>query len=166
MDNNLSPRPSKSQRKREMLAMQEIGETLVKLAESELAQIPLETTLKDAICEARKITDHEGKRRQLQYIGKLMRHVELAPIEEALEKIQSKNQSGKAAFHLIERWRERLIKEKDVALNEFVEKFPDADRQQLRQFIRKANEDRVANKNSGAETEMFRYLRELIQNNS
>lgn len=162
MDNNLSQRPSKSQRKREMLAMQELGKTLVELPASELSQIPLEPRLAEAIEAARVITIHEAKRRQLQYIGRLMRDTDLAPIEEALDKIHRKNQSSKAAFHQIERWRDRLIVEKDIALQEFLEKFPTSDRQKLRQLIRKSREDRAADKNSGAETELFRYLRDIL----
>jgi ribosome-associated protein len=162
MDNNLSQRPSKSQRKREMLAVQELGKTLVELPASELAQIPLEPRLADAIEAARHITIHEAKRRQLQYIGRLMRDTDLAEIEQALDKIHRKNQSSKAQFHQIERWRDKLITEKDTALQELQEKFPLCDRQKLRQLIRKARDDRETGKNSGAETELFRYLRELI----
>ena len=146
-----------------MLAVQDLGKLLVELPASELAQIPLEPRLAEAIEAARQIKIHEAKRRQLQYIGKLMRDTDLPPIEEALDKIHRKNQSSKAEFHQIERWRDKLIAEKDTALQELQEKFPTCDRQKLRQLIRKAREDRDTSKNSGAETELFRYLRELLK---
>jgi ribosome-associated protein len=80
-DNNLSLRPSKSERKREVLALQKLGEALAQLAETQLAQIPLEPILADAIAAARTIKSHEAKRRQLQYIGRLMCEVNIQPIQ-------------------------------------------------------------------------------------
>lgn len=84
--NNIPEKISKSERKRQMLALQKIGETLVKLSDAQLAQIPLDDTLLDAVNFARSLKSHEAKRRQLQYIGKLMRHIDPAPIQAALEK--------------------------------------------------------------------------------
>lgn len=159
---DVSERPSKSQRKKEMLALQHIGEVLVSLPPSELAQIPLPDSLADAVSEAQKIHDHEGKRRQLQYVGKLMRNVDAAPIEEALAKVQSKHQATKASFHHIEKWRDKLIAEGDVAVEEFIKKFPQCEAQPLRQLIRKVQADQKENKNSGAGTSLFRYLREVM----
>jgi ribosome-associated protein len=156
-------RPSRSQRKREVLALQDIGEKLVDLPATQLAQIPLEPLLAEAVDAARTLKSREGLRRQLQYIGRLIRNVDIQPILEALDKISHKDQQAKAQFHQIERWREKLIKEGDKALEELVQKNPELDRQHLRQLIRKAQQDRAAQKKSGAETEMFRYLRELLK---
>lgn len=153
---------SKSKRKRQMTALQDIGKTLVELSQTQLDTIPLESPLAEAITLARSIKDHEGKRRQLQYIGKLMRHIDTQPIQDALNKIQLKDKQGTIKFHQIELWRDRLIAEKDAILQEFVEKFPDADRQHIRQLVRNAQQDFDNNRNTGAKTALFRYLQTLI----
>ena len=155
--------PSKSQRKRDMLALQKLGETLVNLSNAELAKIPLDSTLADAIAEARKITSHEGRRRQLQFIGKVMRHIDLTETQAALDKLLFKDQQSKVLFHQIERWRDRLIAEEDTTLHAFLEKFPNSDRQQLRQLVRKAKDEHKAEKNLGGEAKLFRFLREIMQ---
>ncbi len=160
---DLPERESKSKRKREMLALQKIGEILVELPAQELAKIPLSESLADAISAARSIKDHEGRRRQMQYIGRLMRHVDAQPIQEALDKYQRKDQVSKAKFHQLEKWRDKLIAEGDAALQPFIEKFPQADSQHLRQLVRNAKKDHDANKISGANTALFRYLRDVMQ---
>lgn len=150
-------RPSKSQRKRDMTALQKLGETLVKLSAIELAKIPLDDTLAQAITIARTIKEHEAKRRQLQYIGRLMRDTDPLPIEEALDKITSQHNQSKVLFHQVERWRDKLIAEGDKQIEEFLKQFPDTDRQQLRQLTRNAQHAK-----SGADTELFRFLRKII----
>src|SRR5689334_23053112 len=111
---------SKSERKRLMTALQKIGEALVDLPTPQLATVPLPTNLREAIHLARGLTSQEAKRRQLQYIGKLMRNTDPIPIQTALEKIQGTHQQSKAQFHRIERWRDKLIAEGDTALQELV----------------------------------------------
>lgn len=85
---NIDDKPSKSQRKRDMIALQKLAESLTGLSSSELARIPLETTLLEAIESAKKLKTHEAKRRQFQYLGKLMRHHDVELIRKALEKIR------------------------------------------------------------------------------
>ena len=153
-DSHPPERPTKSALKRQMTALQKMGEILVELPEAQLKKIPLENPLLDAIITARSLKSHEARRRQLQYIGKLMRNIDAEPIQTALEKVQNKNQQSKAQFHQIERWRDRLIAEGDMALQKFLEQYPEADRQRLRQLMRNAQE-----------TELFRYLRELVEKN-
>lgn len=161
-NDNFPERPTKSALKRQMTALQKMGETLVDLPEAQLKKIPLENPLLDAIKTARSLKSHEAKRRQLQYIGKLMRNIDAEPIQSALEKVQNKNQQSKAQFHQIERWRDKLIAEGDTALEKLLEQYPDADRQHIRQLMRKAQNDVTQQKNTGGETELFRYLRLLI----
>jgi ribosome-associated protein len=160
---DLPERESKTKRKQQMLALQKIGETLVSLSAPQLAKIPLEPPLSDAIHVARTLKAHEAKRRQLQYIGKLMRNVDTQIIEDALSKVQHKDQYSKAKFHQVERWRDKLIAEDDATLNEFLQKFPHTDSQQLRQLVRGAQKDHAANKTRGADTSLFRYLRTVIE---
>ena len=160
-DNNQPERDSKSQRKKQMLALQKIGEALVDLPGPQLAKIPLEGTLKDAVEHARTCKTHEARRRQLQFVGKIMRNVDVAPIAAALEQVQLKSQLGKARFHQVERWRDRLIAEGDPGAQDFLQKFPDASSQQLRQLIRNTQKEK---KLAGADTALFRYLRTVMDN--
>lgn len=153
---------SKSQRKRDMLALQELGKRLIELSETQLAKIPMPDDLLDAIKFARTLKTHESIRRQLQYIGKKMRHVDAEPILEALKKLQMNSDQNTAEFHLTEKWRTKLIASGDDALQELLDAHPDVDRQYIRQLIRKAQQDQKLGKNSGAATELFRYLRELF----
>lgn len=151
-------RESKSERKRQMLALQKLGEQLVCLPPDHLAKIPLEGALKSAITEARAMTSHEGKRRQLQYIGRLMRHIDAEPIKAALLAIDLKSKLSKAKFHQMERWRDTLIAEEDEAIQKFLEQYPNTDRQQLRQLARNAKKAF-----KGADSELFRYIRKIIE---
>ncbi len=148
---------SKSKRKRQMIALQEIGEKLVDLPSAQLSKIPLDSTLLAAILATHSLTSHEAKRRQLQYIGRLMRDVEdIVPIQTALDHVTLKSQQSKAQFHQIERWRDRLIAENDQALQAFLVQFPNADRQQLRQLIRNAK------KKEGSDKALFKYLKACL----
>jgi ribosome-associated protein len=108
-------RPSKSQRKRDMLALQEIGSDLVKLSTDQVSKLDLPEKLREAVLEAQRITSHEGKRRQLQLVGKLMRQVDPAPIEKQLAAIRGESRGAVVLMHRCERWRDRLI-EDDAAL--------------------------------------------------
>ena len=92
-----------------------------------------------------------------------MRNIDVEPIQMALEKVQDRSQKSKAEFHQIERWRDRLIAEGDVALEKFLQLHPDADRQHIRQLMRKAQSDVAKQKNTGGVTELFRYLRGLVE---
>jgi ribosome-associated protein len=153
--------PSKSQLKRESHALQALGEELVGLPAAKLAKIPMPDELAEAVALARKILARGGLKRQLQYIGKLMRHIDAEPIEQALNEL--KNAAGKEAakFHRLEQWRDRLVGEGDAAMGELLEEFPHADRQHLRQLVRNAQTEAAKSKPPKAAREIFRYLREL-----
>lgn len=154
---------SKSQLKRESHALQSIGEELVELPAAKLARIPMPEELAEAVSLARKIKARGGRKRQLQYIGKIMRSIDATPIEQALDDL--KNAAGKEAakFHRLEQWRDRLVSEGDAALGELLEAFPDADRQHLRQLIRNAQREAAKNKPPKSAREIFRYLRDLSE---
>jgi ribosome-associated protein len=154
---------SKSQRKRDMLALQKMGETLVKLSDSQLKKMDLPDQLLAAIQHAKSITANEGKRRQLQYIGKIMRNIDIEPIRLALERLQFAHDKNTETFHKIESWRAKLIEHGDDMLSTFLSDYPDVDRQQLRQLIRKAQQDKKSDKNTGAEKALFNYLRGVIK---
>ena len=121
-DNSFDDRPeppSKTKRKQEMHALQDIGEQLVGLNKDRLAQINLPETLLDAVIEAKRLTGHEARRRQMQYLGKLMRSVDEDPIRAKLDEWNNVTRVQGAKFHALERWRERLLTE-EQALSDLV----------------------------------------------
>ncbi len=153
---------SKSQRKRDSHALQAMGERLVRLSAHQLTQVPLPEELLRAVAEARRIKAHGGRRRQLQYIGKLMRHMDPEPIRAALEAIDNTSHAAVAEMHRLEHWRERLLAEGDSALGELADQHPALDRQLLRNLVRRAMAEREAAKPPKAYREIFRYLKELL----
>ena len=154
--------PSKSARKREMTARQELGEALCKLSAKELAKIPIESEeLLEAIEESHRISHKSGLRRHRQYIGKLMRRIDPQPIQEAMDRLYQERQQGAKAFQEIEQLRDTLIRDGDKALSGVIDRFPQADRQHLRQLVREAQREKKADKPPAASRRLFRYLREL-----
>jgi ribosome-associated protein len=153
---------SKTAIKKEMLELQNLGEALVKLSNGELATIPIaDETLADAIQIARKIKHREGLRRQMQYIGKLMRKTDLVEINKAYEQLQDGRKKETQAFHQLEEWRDQLIDKGTAGVEDVMLKFPDADRQHLRQLISRAVKERTLKKPPACARKLFRYLREL-----
>jgi ribosome-associated protein len=155
-------RPSKSQRKREMAALQEIGAQLVALNAGQLARIELPERLQEAIAEAQRISDFEGRRRQLQYIGKLMREVDPAPIRASLEQWHGVAREHTASQRLTERWRERLLADDD-ALAMFAADYPGSDLQHLRTLVASVKRDRAAGRPPKNHRELFRAVRDIIE---
>jgi ribosome-associated protein len=153
--------PSKTRRKNDAHALQKLGASLVALNRDRLLQIDLPESLRDAVLAAQRITAHEGRRRQLQFIGKLMRNVDPAPIQARLDEWNSVSAEQIAHMHRIERWRDRLLAE-PAALGELATEFPHADLQQLRTLIRNTLRERENNKPPKHYRTMFQYLRELL----
>ncbi len=160
-DSDADERPSRSQLKRDAEALQELGRELVGLPQARLDRIELPEKLRDAIALARRITAHGGKRRQLQYIGKLMRRIDAEPIRARLEAMQQADHRAAQRFHHLEALRDKLIHEGDAALGAALEDYPHADRQHLRQLIRQARQEREQDKPPAGARSLFRYLREL-----
>jgi ribosome-associated protein len=154
-------RPSKSQRKREMTALQVIGVDLVALNADQLAQIELPERLFEAVLAAQRIRDFEGRRRQMQYIGKLMREVDPAPIRAKLEQWHGVARKHTASQHLVERWRERLLAD-DGALAMFAAEYPGSDLQQLRTLLASVKRDETAGKPLKHYRELFRAVRDIL----
>ncbi|MDT3737828.1 MAG: ribosome biogenesis factor YjgA [Denitratisoma sp.] len=153
-------RPSKSQRKRDMHALQDMGAELVELSPERLARIDMPEPLRGAIREAQRLTRHEARRRQLQYIGRLMRDADPAPIREALDAVKGASAIENARQHRLERLRERLLQDEAV-LTEIGAAHPGADITRLRQLRRSALKDRDEGRPPRAFRELFRLLREL-----
>lgn len=164
-DDDLAPavadRPSKTQRKKEMTALQTLGTRLVGLNAAQLAQLPLPENLREAIAAAQKITAHEARRRQLQYVGKLMRQVEPGPIERALDDLTGDSRAAVALMHHCERWRERLLDD-DGALTDLLRELPATDVQPLRAMIRAARRERDAGQPPRHSRELYRWLHDAL----
>lgn len=157
-DDFLEP-PSKSSRKREMQALQDLGEQLVALSPERLKKVPLPETLYEAIRAAQGFK-MEARRRQLQYIGKLMRKIDPEPIQTQLEIFAGNSAAEVAKMHRLERLREQLL-EDEQTIGTIAETWPDADLQYLRTLRRNALKEREAGKPPKSFREIFRVLREL-----
>lgn len=154
-------RPSKTRRKKDVHALQDLGTELVALSEERLATIELPERLRDAVAEARRITGFEARRRQLQYIGKLMRGVDPAPIRATLD-IWRAQASGHTAIHKrIEAWRERLLGDPDC-MTELLTRFPRANGGHLRALTRDALRERAAGQPPRAYRQLYQALRALL----
>lgn len=161
----LDARPSKTQRKKEMTALQALGARLTRLNGEQLQRLPLPDRLREAIVAAQKITAHEGRRRQMQYIGKLMRLVEAEPIERALDDLTGDSRAAVALMHRCERWRDRLLDD-DAALTDLLKTQPGADVQALRAMIRAARRERDGNLPPKHARELYRWLHEHLRESS
>jgi len=158
----LAERPNKTQLKREMQELQELGVELVKLPAAKLAELDLPEKLADAIELARRITSHGAQKRQRQYIAGLLSKLDdVSPIREYLERMSGADRVSKARFQENERWRVRLVAEGDEALAEFLERHPSADRQHLRRLVRDAQQEAAAGRPPRHYRELFRYLQGL-----
>jgi ribosome-associated protein len=153
---------SKSQRKRDMHALQVLGKELVNLSKEHFSKLDLPEELYDAISEARNIRSHGALKRQLQYIGKRMRAVDADQIREQIDTIAGQSAQAVASLHHIERWRERLLENGDAALSELMADFADVDRQSVRQLVRNVKKELANNKPPKSTRLLFKYLRDLM----
>jgi ribosome-associated protein len=161
-DDNGYDRPSKSQLKRDMEALQELGQALVELPKDALKRMPMTEDLADAVHECRRITDHEGKRRQLQYVGRMMRgltEAEVAALRTKFEEHRGVNKAATARLHWIERTREKLLAS-DEALTEFIRQHPAADPQEGRTLIRNARREHEQSKPPKYFRELFQWIKD------
>ena len=154
-------KPSKSQRKREALALQDMGEMLVTLKPAQLDKIPLPEELHEAVLAARQMNQRGARKRQLQYIGRLMRDVDAAPIIAKLEVWNGTSKQHITWLHQVENWRDRLLAEPD-ALTELLAAYPQSDAQRLRALIRNALKEKELQKPPKCFREIFQVLREII----
>ena len=156
---------SKTRRKAEMHALQDLGVALVELEprhfEAMLHEIELPDRLREAIVDARAITAHGGRKRQLQYIGKLMREVDPEPITHWLDRLAHGRQQDAARLHSVERWRDRLLADADP-LDALMAELPTLDRPRLRALIAKARDERTRGAAPHAYRDLFRALKEAL----
>jgi ribosome-associated protein len=152
---------SKTRRKEAMHALQDLGASLVKLSDQQLAQLGLPEDLAQAVAEAKRLRKHEAIRRQLQYIGRLMRGVDAEPIAAQLNAWRGDSVAETAKLHRLERWRERLLGD-DEALTKFASDYPGVDTQALRTLIRNARKETQLGKPPRNSRALFRALRDIM----
>jgi ribosome-associated protein len=155
-------RPSKTQRKQEMNALQQLGEELLRLAPAQLDRLELPESLRDALRQAAQITAHEGRRRQIQYIGRLMRQVDPEPLRRALADATGTSRAAVALMHQCERLRDQLLDDDD-ALTAFLTGHPSVDAQPLRALIRAARREREQAMAPRQTRELYRWLHATLQ---
>jgi ribosome-associated protein len=156
-------RPSKSELKRQMTALQKLGAELVAEPSDRVKRVPMPEDVREAILECQQIKDHEGRRRQLQYVGKKMRTLneeEIAAIQRVIDSWKGASKAETAALHAIERKRDKLLAD-DKALTELLQEHPELDVQQLRTLIRNARKEQAENKPPKAYREIFQILKSL-----
>ena len=153
---------SKSEIKRDAEELKRLGAELVDLGKNSLDKIPLDERLRTEI-ELAQRNKKEGRRRQVQMIGKLLRSMDGEPIRIALDKLKNRHNQQVALFHKLEMLRDRLIEQGDEAMGDVIALYPDADRQQLRSMIRNAQKEKAGNKPPKSARQIFQYLRELAE---
>ena len=152
---------SKSQRRREALEVRSLASQLISLSQSRLAEVPLDEQLRDEIDRARSIRSNVARKRQLQYVAKLLRRDDLEPILDALDSFDNEARQLTARQHRVEAWRDLLIESGDAAVGALLERRRDADAQAIRQLVRNARREAEKNKPPSSARALFRLLREL-----
>ena len=156
--------PSKSQRKRDMHALFDLGASMLELSPGQLDKLPLEDSLRDAVDTCKTIKQHGARKRQLKLISKLMRDADAEAIRYGIESFKAPQREALAEMHAIENWRDRLVADGDPVLTEFITAYPEADRQLLRQILRNARQDKSPERSKRARRELFQAIRSLVSN--
>jgi ribosome-associated protein len=159
----IEDRPSKTELKQESIELQLLGETLTTLSNDQLDQLDLPELMRDALEELHRVGKHEATRRHMQYIGKLMRDIDPAPIRAQLDRWEMGTRANKAAFKASERWRDRLIAEPE-ALTLFMAEQPTVNREKLNELLVRARLQAAKGEAPAASRQVFRVIyRVLLQ---
>jgi ribosome-associated protein len=153
---------SKTRRKRQMSELQDVGAELVKLTPEQLARLDLPENLREAVLACQGITKHEARRRQMQWIGKIMRNIDAAPIAEKLASLQAPSKKQTALFHVAEKWRDEMLADAR-AVERFEREFPHADVHRIRVLAEAAREERAAKRAPKHFRELFHLLNAAVQ---
>jgi ribosome-associated protein len=152
---------SKSQLKRDAQELKRLGVALLDLSDDALRQLMLPDVLLDALRTTKKIHSNGARKRQMQYIGKLMQDIDAEPVRQAIETRNRQHSTHTREFHQLENLREQLIADLDSTLPAALAQFPYADRQHLRKLVRQARNEQETRQPPRASRLLFRYLREL-----
>src|SRR5450432_714903 len=155
-------RESKSARKREAAALQDLGVQLSALPDQEIKELGLPDTLFIALRALRRLPSHGAQVRQRQYIGKLMRNIDPEPVLAKMAERKQRHDVEIRHFQQIERWRDRLLSDPAVALPELLEEYPNADRATLTRLLDKAEKERLEQRSPVGARELFAFLRQLL----
>lgn len=155
---------SRSQIKREMILLQKTGERLVALSRDQIKGIKMPDNLRDAVMSAKDIKSHGARKRQIQFIGSLMRKVDVKPIDDALYEIDRGRSIEDSGFHKIETWRDDLVRGMDTPIEEIVARYPEVDRQKLRNLTRIARKEFNEGRPPKSSRALFRYIKKLAEN--
>ena len=153
---------SKTRRKKDATALQKLGKELVQLSQDQLARIDMPEVLREAVLECKRFNKHEAVRRQMQYIGKIMRDLDAEPIAAQLSALKAPTARDNALFHLAEKWRLELLEDVE-ATTRFQRDFPDADAKRLRALIDKARAERGKDSGPRHFRELFHFVNAAIQ---
>ncbi len=157
--------PSKTQLKQQMLELQQLGHALAELPDERLRSIDLPERLRDAIVEFKRTRSHEGRRRQMQYVGKLMRGVDPAPLRAAVDAFALGSAVDAMHLHETERWRLALVRDDDT-LTRWAQTFPDSDLQRLRALVRAARRDEATapgERHGRGWRELFQFVKPFVE---
>ena len=157
--------PSRGEQRREALAVLELASKMIEQNETRISQLPMSAELVNLTLISKKITSQIARKRQMQFLAKQLRRQEevvLTAIRAALDFDKTISRQETASLHRVEAWRDRLIEEGDAALAELLNEYPSADRQHLRQLARNAKEEKSKNKPPHAFRDLFRELREVM----
>ncbi|HDP25123.1 MAG TPA: DUF615 domain-containing protein [Deltaproteobacteria bacterium] len=162
-ESRITPRTSKTQRKKEMIELQKIGERLVSLSEKKLKALSIPEELKDAVRFARTIRSHSARKRQMQHIGVIMRHVDPDPIRRAFQNLDDMLSQDARTFQRIEQLREELLAGNDEDALRILDLFPQAEREEFLRIVARGRNERITGKKPAASRALFRYLRALLE---
>ncbi len=152
---------SKSQLKREMHALEKLGERLIGLKTQQWEQLNFSRTMIDALEESRRIKSHNAMRRHIRRLAKLLKNEDAEQVEQLFSRMDDDHLQDTHHFHRLERWRERLLQGDDEVLNELLSLCPDADRQHMRQLIRAGKKELAEERTPAAQRKLFTYLKSL-----
>ena len=153
---------SKTELKRLAQTATELGKQLVELDKATLNKLDLPANILDNVLTTQSIKSNIARKRQLQYLGKQIRNSDMDNIQQQLARLNQQHRQDTAQFHKLEEWRDQLIQQGDDAVNLFVADYPDADRQHLRQLIRKSRQESEKNAAPASARKLFRYIKEII----
>ena len=154
---------SKTCLKKQSSDLQKLGRTLSQLSPRELDSLELDPELRSAVDDARKISGGSALKRQIKFIGGLLRVMDVHPVRESLAALKMQSNREARHHHRLEKWRERLLEDGDGAIGGLVDEAPTVDRQRLRQLVRKARTERAQDKDPHATRALYRYLREVLE---
>ena len=154
---------SKTEKKKEALILQEIGVKLTKLSSDQLERIDMPQEMRDAVDHAKSITSHGGLRRQMQYIGTLMRNIDAEDIQKAIKSVDEIHSGNTEILKELERQRDELIGGNASLVEEILDKYTETDRQQFTQLIRNAKKEVAAKRPPKAYRALFKYLKKITQ---